>query len=94
MTTAEIVRSNGTQAVNLPDGFQFEGDRVLIRRDGEAVVLEPLKPSSWPPDFFERIRIDDPAFVRPEQGPVPTGARPACVVAQIGLVCACVTRSN
>jgi hypothetical protein len=25
----------------------------------------------WPPAFFESIRVDDPAFVRPSQGAVP-----------------------
>ncbi len=71
MTTAEIIRTDATQAVKLPDGFHFEGDRVSIRREGEAVILEPVKPSSWPPGFFESVRIDDPAFERPEQGQVP-----------------------
>ena len=59
------------QAVKLPDGFRFEGDTVSIRREGEAVILEPVKPATWPPGFFENIRIDDPVFARPEQGPVP-----------------------
>ena len=73
MTTAEIFRADGTQAVKLPDGFHFEGDTVSIRREGEAVILEPVKPATWPVGFFDRIRIDDPAFARPEQGPVPPG---------------------
>ncbi len=71
MKTAEIIRTGGVQAVKLPDGFQFDGDAVSIRREGEAVILEPLKPASWPPGFFDRIRIDDPAFARPTQGQVP-----------------------
>lgn len=71
MKTAEIFRTDGTQVVKLPDGFQFEGDTVSIRREGEAVILEPVKPASWPPGFFDRIRIDDPAFARPPQGSVP-----------------------
>jgi antitoxin VapB len=71
MQTAEIVRTDGTQAVKLPEGFHFEGDTVSIRREGEAVILEPVKPATWPPGFFDAIHIDDPAFVRPEQGPVP-----------------------
>jgi antitoxin VapB len=71
MKTAQIVRTDATQAVKLPDEFHFEGDSVSIRREGEAVILEPIKPSSWPPGFFDRIRIDDPAFARPEQGEVP-----------------------
>jgi hypothetical protein len=71
MNTAEIIHTDGTQAVKLPEGFRFEGDIVSIRREGEAVILEPLKPLNWPPGFFDHIRIDDPAFARPEQGLVP-----------------------
>jgi antitoxin VapB len=72
MKTAEIFCANGTQAVRLPEEFQFEGGvAVSIRREGEALILEPVKPSAWPPGFFDRIRIDDPAFARPEQGQVP-----------------------
>jgi antitoxin VapB len=71
MPTAEIIHTDGTQTVKLPDGFHFEGDTVSIRREGEAVILEPVKPATWPLGFFDRIRIDDPGFTRPEQGPVP-----------------------
>ncbi len=71
MKTAEISRTNGTQAVTLPDEFHFEGDTVSIRREGEAVILEPVKPSAWPLGFFDQIRIDDPGFARPPQGQVP-----------------------
>ena len=71
MKIAEISHAHGMQTVKLPEEFQFEGDRVSIRREGEAVILEPIKPSSWPSGFFDKIRIDDPAFARPEQGQVP-----------------------
>lgn len=71
MKTTEIVSSNGTQMVKLPEEFHFEGTTVSIRKVGDAVILEPVKPATWPPGFFESIRIDDPAFERPEQGPVP-----------------------
>jgi hypothetical protein len=71
MKTAEIIHSNGTQAVKLPEEFHFEGDKVSIRRQGDAVILEPVKTATWPPGFFDRIHIDDPAFRRPTQGQVP-----------------------
>ena len=71
MKVAEIVRAEGSQLVRLPEEFHLEGDTVSIRRQGEAIVLEPVKPATWPPEFFDRIRIDDPAFARPSQGPVP-----------------------
>jgi hypothetical protein len=74
MTLAQIMRKNGTQSVNLPEGFHFDADTVSIRREGDAVILEPVKPTHWPPGFFESIRINDPAFGRPEQGVTPPSA--------------------
>ncbi len=71
MSTAEIVDIGNVQAVKLPSGFRFDTDTVSIRREGEAVILEPVKPSTWPEGFFEAIRIDDPKFVRPDQGRAP-----------------------
>jgi virulence-associated protein VagC len=71
MPTTEIIHTNGTQAVKLPAGFQFDGNTVSIRREGDAVILEPVKPTSWPPGFFDRIHIEDPTFTRPPQGSVP-----------------------
>ena len=66
MTIAEICRHDGVQSVKLPDGFHFSVDTVSIRRDGDKVILEPIKTGSWPPGFFDNIRIDDPDFVRPD----------------------------
>lgn len=71
VTTVEIVDLDGAQAVRLPDDFRFESDTVSIRREGDAVILEPVKAATWPEGFFDAIRIDDPRFARPDQGPVP-----------------------
>jgi virulence-associated protein VagC len=72
MKGAEIVRAGGSHLVRLPEEFHLERDTVSIRRQGEAIVLEPVKRATWPPGFFDRVRIDDPAFARPSQGPVPS----------------------
>jgi virulence-associated protein VagC len=71
MSIAEIVHIGDGQAVKLPEEFRFETESVSIRREGEAVILEPMKPSAWPKGFFEAIRIDDPTFDRADQGLVP-----------------------
>jgi virulence-associated protein VagC len=71
MSIAEIVHIGGAQAVRLPEGFQFDTESVSIRREGESVILEPVKPATWPEGFFEAIRIADPKFVRTDQGPTP-----------------------
>ncbi len=71
MQIAEIVRGNGFQFVKLPEAFHLEGDTVFIHRQGQAIILEPVKPATWPPAFFDEIHIEDPAFSRPPQGKVP-----------------------
>lgn len=43
---AKLFRSGRAQLVHLPEGFGFDGEEVRIRRQGEAVVLEPV-PADW-----------------------------------------------
>jgi virulence-associated protein VagC len=45
MKTVEIVETEKGQAIPLPEEFRFATRMVSIRRDGEAVILEPIKPS-------------------------------------------------
>lgn len=71
MKTAEVIDLHGAQAIKLPEDFRFLGDSVWISRQGDAVILQPIKPATWPAGFFGDIRIDDPAFGRPDQGRVP-----------------------
>ena len=71
MQTTDVFDTAQGQAVVLPEEFRFSTRAVTIRREGAAVILEPLKPAAWPDGFFESIRIDDPAFLRPEQGALP-----------------------
>jgi virulence-associated protein VagC len=71
MTTTQIFESGDGQLVRLPTGFEFSAREVAIRREGQAIILEPIKPVTWPEGFFERIRITDPAFRRPDQGSTP-----------------------
>ncbi len=49
--TAKLFVSGRSQAVRLPKEFRFEGHEVLIRREGESVILEPIKKQDWPPGF-------------------------------------------
>jgi len=65
MQLAEVISTNGQQSVKLPAGIRLESETVSVRREGDAVILEPVRPSAWPEGFFEAIRIDDPAFERP-----------------------------
>ena len=45
-STAKIFMTGRSQAVRLPKEFRFESDEVRIRKEGSAVILEPL-PEDW-----------------------------------------------
>ena len=40
---AKLFRNNKSQAVRIPADFELPGDRVLIHRDGEKLIIEPLR---------------------------------------------------
>ena len=46
MKTAKLFQNGQSQAVRLPKEFRFEGDEVIIKRSGNAVVLIPSN-HSW-----------------------------------------------
>ena len=71
METATVIHEGDYQTVRLPKGFHLSTTTVSVRHDGEAIVLEPLKPKRWPEGFFDSIHITDAAFSRSEQGQMP-----------------------
>lgn len=40
---AKLFRNNKSQAVRIPADFEMPGDRVMIHRDGERLILEPVR---------------------------------------------------
>ena len=52
---ARLFRNGRSQAVRLPKEFRFTGQEVSIRRDGDAVILEPIKRRAWPAGYWERL---------------------------------------
>ncbi len=40
---AKLFRNNKSQAVRIPADFELPGDRVLIHRDGEKLIIEPVR---------------------------------------------------
>lgn len=78
---AKLFRNGGSQAVRLPKEFRMPGDEVRIRREGDAVILEPLEDEPWPAGFWERFGSLPPVpddFRRPEPLP-PTPHRDEAV---------------
>jgi len=58
--------------VRLPKEFRFDGDSVLIRREGRKVILEP--DNDWPPGYFEWLLTGPVVNLEPpsREGPART----------------------
>lgn len=50
------------------DEFRLNGDSVLVRREGNAVILEPAQ--DWPEDYVESFAGLPADFERPSQGAI------------------------
>jgi antitoxin VapB len=70
MEAVTVTVEGDRQTVRLPKSVHLP-ETVFVRQDGDAVVLEPARPKSWPEGFFDSIHITDPAFERPDQGQLP-----------------------
>lgn len=65
---ARVFWTGRSQAVRLPKEFRFQTDTVLVRREGYAVVVEPV--SEWPVGYVESFAGVPENFTRPPQGKV------------------------
>ena len=63
---ARVFKTGRSQAVRLPKEFRFDGDTVLVHREGNSVVLEPSR--AWPWAWVESFSGVPDDFERPEQG--------------------------
>jgi antitoxin VapB len=70
---AKLFKSGGSQAVRLPKEFRFEGEEVLVSRQGERVILEPVK-KTWSHRFLD-LAGSAPDFPYPED-PLPAEPGP------------------
>ena len=66
--TASVFWTGRSQAIRLPKEFRFEGDTVLVHREGTAVILEPIH--EWPAGYVESFAGVPEDFERPPQGQV------------------------
>ena len=76
---AKLFANGRSQAVRLPKEFRLPGVEVLIRRDGDRVILEavpdvPRDANGWPVDLWEWLDQFSDDFSDPE--PMPAGLLP------------------
>jgi antitoxin VapB len=66
--TARVFWTGRSQAIRLPREFRFQGDTVLVRREGNAVILEPAR--GWPEGYVDSFAGIPEDFERPQQGEI------------------------
>lgn len=66
---APLLRHGPSQVVLLPPEFRFEGNEVEIRREGDAVILEPVRRRTWPVGYWAWVEAhrDDLELGRVEE---------------------------
>src|SRR5574344_2955589 len=57
---AKLFRNNRSQAVRIPVEFELPGDRVLIHREGNKLVLEPVSRPSNIVELLAQWRQEPP----------------------------------
>ena len=65
---ASLFRNGRNQAVRIPREFELDGSEVLIRKEGEQLILTPIRKNrlldlvaSWEPLDEGLPEIEDPA---------------------------------
>jgi virulence-associated protein VagC len=64
-TQAKVFWNGRSQAVRLPKDYRFESDTVIIRQEGDKVILESAH--DWPKDYAVSFRGIGADFKRPDQ---------------------------
>lgn len=90
MQHAKLFMNGQSQAVRLPKAFRFEGDTVIIKRQGKGVLLLPNDTDPWAlaeqslTEFSEDLVFEReqgtleerPAIVMPHPSPTTRRQRP------------------
>lgn len=68
MDTAKLFKNGRSQAVRLPRGYRFAGDKVYIKRIGDVVLLIP-EDNPWQPMLGSLDLFTDDFMDEREQPP-------------------------
>lgn len=75
---AKLFTHGGSQAVRLPKAFRFEGTEVTVRKEGDRVILEPLKAKETWDELFKRMDALGAGRDFPEHIPRDPWPEPVC----------------
>ncbi|MFO0591581.1 MAG: AbrB/MazE/SpoVT family DNA-binding domain-containing protein [Polyangiaceae bacterium] len=52
---AKLFADGRDQAIRLPAEFRMEGSEVLVRREGNRLIVEPVDSKGWPVDLWSHL---------------------------------------
>lgn len=65
---AKLFQNGGSQAVRLPKDFRLPGSEVLVRREGERIILEPIR-RTWSERFRKAFLTPGETVDFPDRAP-------------------------
>ena len=65
-----LFRNNRSQAVRIPVEFELPGDRAIIRKDGDRLIVEPVRKAGLLGLLAQWEPLDEP-FPDVEDAPAP-----------------------
>lgn len=66
-----LFRNGKNQAVRIPVDFEMPGDEAIMRRDGDRLILEPLRRKMTPAELFATFETIDEEFPDVDEGLLP-----------------------
>ena len=66
--TTKVFANGGSQAVRIPAEFRFDTDEVSVERDGDALVLRPVR-RDWATFFADPRTVPDDFLSGKEDAP-------------------------
>lgn len=63
--TVQVITFEGQQAIKLPPEFAICADSLAIRKEGDAIILEPIKSADWPAGFLKKSTSTIPRSLVP-----------------------------
>lgn len=67
---ASLFRNGRNQAVRIPVEFEMPGKRVLMRKEGDRLIIEPAEPKSSLAEWLATLE-PDPDFPDLDEGSEP-----------------------
>jgi antitoxin VapB len=67
---ARLFRNRGNQALRIPKEFELEGEEAIIRREGDKLIIEPVKKGGLL-QLLASLESIDEEFPRVDEGMPP-----------------------